>query len=47
VVCHNDLSPRNTVYHDTGHGLRLLCDSHGLDDRSHLVDTILWWQDRC
>jgi len=47
VVCHSDLSPRNTVYRDTGHGLRLLCDSHGLDDRSHLVDTILWWQDRC
>jgi hypothetical protein len=22
VVCHNDLSPRNTVYHDTGRGLR-------------------------
>ncbi|HEV3399193.1 MAG TPA: phosphotransferase, partial [Actinomycetes bacterium] len=22
VVCHNDLSPRNTVYRDTGQGLR-------------------------
>ena len=22
VVCHNDLSPRNSVYRDTGHGLR-------------------------
>jgi hypothetical protein len=91
VVCHNDLSPRNTVYRDTGHGLRpaafidwdlaapgdrlhdlahtcwqylplgpaaadlastarrlrLLCDSYGLQDRSSLIDTVLWWQDRC
>jgi aminoglycoside phosphotransferase (APT) family kinase protein len=91
VVCHNDLSPRNTVYRDTGHGprpvafldwdlaapgarlhdlahvcwqfldlgpsisdlpeaarrLRLLCDSYGLADRTRLVETILWWQDRC
>ena len=91
VVCHNDLSPRNTVYRDTGHGLRpfafidwdiaapgarlhdlahvcwqfldlgpattdlpdaarrlrLLCDGYGLGDRTRLVDTVLWWQDRC
>jgi aminoglycoside phosphotransferase (APT) family kinase protein len=90
VVCHNDLSPKNTVYRDLGHGLRpvafidwdiaapgdrlhdlahtcwqylrlgpdtdpadtgrqlrLLCDSYGLEDRSGLVGTILWWQDRC
>jgi hypothetical protein len=38
VVCHNDLSPRNTVYRDTG---------YGLEDRTRLVETILWWQDRC
>jgi Ser/Thr protein kinase RdoA (MazF antagonist) len=24
VVCHNDLSPKNTVYRDRGHGLRPL-----------------------
>jgi len=91
VVCHSDLSPRNTVYRDTGHGLRpfafldwdlaapgarlhdlahvcwqfldlgpavadlaetsrrlrLLCDSYGMDDRTRLVETILWWQERC
>jgi Phosphotransferase enzyme family len=91
VVCHNDLSPKNTVYRDGGqglhpvafldwdiaapgarihdvahmcwqyldlgpavpdlaaasHGVRLLCDAYGLADRSQVVDTILWWQDRC
>ncbi len=91
VVCHNDLSPKNTVYdlgghtarpiafidwdlaapgvriHDVAHmcwqylylgpdvrdvgetatRMRLLCDAYGLDDRSAVIDTILWWQDRC
>jgi len=91
VVCHNDLSPKNTVYRDTGTGLRpvafidwdiaapgarihdvahlcwqyiglgpaiadialagqrmqLICSAYGLEDRSHLIDAILWWQDRC
>jgi hypothetical protein len=91
VVCHNDLSPKNTVYRDTGEGLRpvafidwdiaapgrrihdvahvcwqylglgpgvtdpriagrrlrLVCDGYRLDDRTELVETILWWQDRC
>jgi hypothetical protein len=90
VVCHNDLSPRNTVYRDEGDGympvafidwdgaapgarihdvahmswqfaivgeprdpalvasaVRLMCDGYGLADRSAVVDTILWWQDRC
>ena len=91
VVCHNDLSPRNTVYrsednglrpvafidwdlaapgkriHDVAHmcwqypGLgpgvtnvtetarqvRLICDAYRLTDRRPLIDTILWWQDRC
>ncbi len=91
VVCHNDLSPRNTVYRDRGAGLapvafidwdlaapgarihdlahvcwqfldlgpavvdvaeagrrmRLICDGYGLADRSALVDTVVWWQDRC
>jgi hypothetical protein len=91
VVCHNDLSPKNTVYRDLGAGLRpvafidwdmaapgarlhdlahmcwqylrlgpevtdlgraarrlrLLCDAYGFDDRSRVVTTILWWQDRC
>jgi hypothetical protein len=91
VVCHNDLSPKNTVYRDGGEGmrpvafldwdnsapgarihdmahmcwqylnlgpavhdiaaashrLRLMCDAYGLADRSQVVETILWWQDRC
>jgi hypothetical protein len=91
VVCHNDLSPRNTIYRGGGRGLRpvafidwdlaapgarihdvahvcwqylglgpdvedvaaaaalmrVICDGYGLADRSKLVSTILWWQDRC
>jgi aminoglycoside phosphotransferase (APT) family kinase protein len=91
VVCHNDLSPKNTVYqelpaglcpvafidwdiaapgarmHDVAHvcwqylglgpavtsipeasrRLRLICDAYGVSDRAPLLDTILWWQDRC
>jgi hypothetical protein len=91
VVCHNDLSPKNTVYRDSGAGLRpvafidwdiaapgarihdvahvcwqyldlgpsiadpeaagqrvrLICDAYGMTDRSTLIDTIGWWQDRC
>jgi hypothetical protein len=91
TVCHNDLSPRNTVYRDAGHGLRpaafidwdiaapgrrihdvahacwqfvglgpqvsdvaeaarrvrVICDGYRLTDRGELVETILWWQDRC
>jgi hypothetical protein len=92
VVCHNDLSPKNTVYRSSGAGLtpvafidwdiaapgrriddvahvcwqylglgpalgsdvaeagrrmRVICDAYGLADRSDLLETILWWQDRC
>jgi aminoglycoside phosphotransferase (APT) family kinase protein len=90
VVCHNDLSPKNTVYrvvggglrpvsfidwdhaapgrrvHDVAHvcwqylglgpgvevgaaarGVRLISEAYGLVERGELVDTILWWQDRC
>ncbi|MEU5235048.1 phosphotransferase [Streptomyces anulatus] len=87
VVCHNDLSPKNTVYrdrspvafldwdlaapgarvHDVAHmcwqyldlgpavdnlattsrRLRMMCDAYGPTDRSQVVETILWWQDRC
>jgi hypothetical protein len=92
VVCHNDLSPRNTVYrsaeeprdpfafidwdlaapgrriHDVAHlgwqfvelgpthpdkavaarGLRVIADAYGLGpERRELIETILWWQDRC
>jgi Phosphotransferase enzyme family len=90
VVCHNDLSPKNTVYrsggtdlrptafidwdiagpgkriHDIAHvcwqylglgpdadpgtaarRMRLICDAYGLTDCGGLVESILWWQDRC
>ena len=94
VVCHNDLSPKNTVYRFSGrrdgamvpvafidwdlaapgqrvHDLAHLCwqwacgttspvdraaqltriaaDAYGCSDgdRHVLIDTILWWQDRC
>jgi aminoglycoside phosphotransferase (APT) family kinase protein len=90
VVCHNDLSPKNTVYrrrdgwrpvafldwdiaapgariHDVAHlcwqflplderctdvvdtarRLRAVVDAYGLADRVALIDTVLWWQDRC
>ncbi|MBC9727946.1 phosphotransferase [Streptomyces sp. TRM68367] len=91
VVCHNDLSPKNTVYavtgaewtplalidwdiaapgeriHDVAHvcwqyldlgpgaadvreaarRIGLVCDAYGLTGRDQLLDTILWWQDRC
>ncbi|WP_328630351.1 hypothetical protein [Streptomyces sp. NBC_00356] len=41
-MCRNDLSPRNTVYR-----MRLIADAYGLAERSELVATVLWWQDRC
>lgn len=91
VVCHNDLSPKNTVYqkvgdelrpyafidwdiaapgariHDVAHVcwqfldlgpgvadparagrlMRLIVDSYRLAGRERLVETVLWWQDRC
>jgi hypothetical protein len=91
VVCHNDLSPKNTVYrdadgllspvafidwdlagpgeriHDVAHvcwqfvGLgpavadvpaaarlvRVIADAYGLANRPALIDTVLWWQERC
>ncbi|MCC3328303.1 phosphotransferase [Nocardia abscessus] len=91
VVCHNDLSPKNTLYessaptarpvafidwdlaapgariHDLAHlcwqylnlgpgiddvaqaasQLQLVCTTYGLNDHHAVVDTILWWQQRC
>jgi hypothetical protein len=87
TVCHNDLSPQNTVYRDgrpiafidwdiaapgrriqdlahvawqylglgptgadptdSARWLRLICDGYGLADRAELIDTVLWWQQRC
>ncbi|RMI39992.1 phosphotransferase [Streptomyces triticirhizae] len=89
VVCHHDLSPKNTVYaegwrpvalidwdiaapgeriqdlahvawqylelgpdagepDEVGRRLRLLCEAYGpTADRARLLETVLWWQDRC
>jgi hypothetical protein len=27
--------------------VRLICDAYGLADRTSVVSTILWWQERC
>ncbi len=27
--------------------MRSMCDAYGLHDRSLVVETVLWWQDRC
>jgi hypothetical protein len=34
---------------ETARRMRLVCDAYGLDaaGRARLVDTVLWWQDRC
>jgi hypothetical protein len=42
-----DLGPATTDLPEAARRLRLLCDSYGLEDRTRLVETILWWQDRC
>ena len=39
-----DLGPAVADLAETSRRLRLLCDSHGMDDRTRLVETILWWQ---
>jgi hypothetical protein len=41
------LGPAATDLAATARRLRLVCDSYGLEDRSALVATVLWWQDRC
>ncbi|MEU0240914.1 phosphotransferase [Nocardiopsis sp. NPDC006198] len=30
-----------------GARIRLVCDSYGLAERGDVVETVLWWQDRC
>lgn len=32
---------------EAGRRMRLICDSYCLSDRDSLLETILWWQDRC
>ena len=42
-----DLGPTVDDLATTSHRLRLMCDACGTIDRSRVVETILWWQDRC
>lgn len=42
-----DLGPIVTDVVEAGQRMRIICDAYGLADRSGLVDTVLWWQDRC
>lgn len=42
-----DLGPGVTDVRETARRLRLICDAYGLDARDGLLDTVLWWQDRC
>ncbi|MDH6572434.1 aminoglycoside phosphotransferase (APT) family kinase protein [Streptomyces sp. SAI-117] len=42
-----DLGPGVTDVGSTARRIRLICDAYGLDRRDGLLDTVLWWQDRC
>jgi Phosphotransferase enzyme family len=41
------LSPGGPEVTEAARQVRLISDAYGLTDRSRLIDTILWWQDRC
>ncbi|MGI5451998.1 phosphotransferase [Streptomyces sp. CA-249302] len=42
-----DLGPGLTDIPEAARRIRLVCDAYGLGERGALIDTILWWQDRC
>lgn len=42
-----DLGPDVPDVREAARRLRLVCDAYGLDARDGLLDTVLWWQDRC
>jgi hypothetical protein len=42
-----DLGPDVADVGETARRIRLICDAYGLDRRDGLLDTVLWWQDRC
>jgi hypothetical protein len=42
-----DLGPTVDDLATTSHGLRVMCEAYGLVDRGRVVETVLWWQDRC
>lgn len=41
------LGPEHPDAGDAARRTRLVCDAYGLDERRDVVETILWWQDRC
>jgi hypothetical protein len=42
-----DLGPGVADTADASRRIRLMCDAYGLRGRGGLLETILWWQDRC
>ncbi|MEU0027229.1 phosphotransferase [Streptomyces sp. NPDC006335] len=42
-----ELGPGVEDVRRTARRIRLICDAYGLDGRDGLLDTVLWWQDRC
>ncbi|MEU2042556.1 hypothetical protein [Nocardia niwae] len=42
-----DLGPDVRDVSGTATLLRLFCDAYGSDERDELIDTVLWWQERC
>jgi Ser/Thr protein kinase RdoA (MazF antagonist) len=41
------LGPDLTDVTQAASRVRLICDAYGLAQRDRLLDTVLWWQDRC
>ncbi len=42
-----DLGRTTTDVAEAARLIRVICDGYGFDDRREVVDTVLWWQDRC
>ncbi|MGW3103767.1 phosphotransferase [Streptomyces sp. NPDC001100] len=42
-----DLGPAVTDVPEAARRIALIREAYGLDDSGRLVDTVLWWQDRC
>src|SRR5262249_52706529 len=42
-----DLGPGVADLPATARKLALMCEAYGEADRTAVVDTVLWWQDRC
>ncbi|MET7482221.1 phosphotransferase [Streptomyces sp. NPDC005538] len=42
-----DLGPGINDVTEAARRIALICEAYGLDDTGRLLDTVLWWQDRC